>query len=759
LPKPSIQIPQESKPRGEGKFLLEDVPNLHKFSNYSKLFIADLLLDGYKKTQGYLPSEEVINKYPTVLINRRYYIGALLEISDSFRECDLKIYGVLIGSRVGNILSVKIPIENIVYLSEVSGIDFIEIDKPVKPQLDQVRNFTLTNYVHQGYQLPESYTGKNVIVGVIDRGFDFTHPVFWDTTYTRYRIQRLWDMGKNIGNPPGGYQYGTEVLGGSNIRNWLYDVQNETHGTHVAGIAAGGFSGNPVHRYKGIAPECELVIISTGGYDSQFIDGINYVFNYATTVNRPAVVNLSWGAHIGPHDGTSLFDKAIDNLVGPGKIVVGAAGNEGGDSIHLSKTFTSTDTLLYSFVEFPYLSGQTDGRAIIDVWGAPNTSFRVFAAVYNINKNSFEDYTSFISSNYNSVYVDTLYDKDPFFPDRCIVKIIPTSRSWLNNKPNILIYFDNTDQDNSYKYVLIGVIGRNTSVHAWTSKSSPDSLAIFVSKGYGYPVKSGNTDYTVGEIGGTGKNIISVGAFTTKNTYTDFAGGTQYIPFYASIGAIAPFSSKGPTVDGRIKPDISAPGNVVVSSVSRFDSHYNSNSKEVVSGLTDRTNTWWFATMQGTSMSAPVVTGIIALMLQASPRFSPSQIKQIFQTSAITDNYTGITPNNAWGWGKVNAYAALRKIVVAVAEGKMPKSYSLYQNYPNPFNPKTTIEFETPERTNVTLVVYDVLGREIEKLVQKELEPGRYKVNFDAKGLPGGVYFYTLKTSKSAQTKKMLLIK
>jgi hypothetical protein len=334
--------------------------------------------------------------------------------------------------------------------------------------------------------------------------------------------------------------------------------------------------------------------------------------------------------------------------------------------------------LLYSFVEFPYLSGKTNGRATIDIWGSPNTTFKVFTAIYNINSNSFEDYTLYISSNYRGVYIDTLYDKDPLFPDRCIVEISAVDKSPLNNKPNIKIYVDNTDQDDNYRYVLIGIIGRNTTVHAWAN-SIPDGLAIFVDKGYAYPVKSGNTDYTVGEIGGTGKSIISVGAFTTKNIYTDFRSRTQFIPYFTLIGEIAPFSSKGPTVDGRIKPDITAPGNVVVSAVSRFDSHFDSNSPLVVSGLTDGTNTWWFAALQGTSMSAPVVTGIIALMLSANPQLSPSQIKEIFQTTSITDNYTGITPNNTWGWGKVNAYSAIRKIVVSVTEeNTIPKSYALY---------------------------------------------------------------------------------
>jgi N-acetyl-anhydromuramyl-L-alanine amidase AmpD len=112
------------------------------------------------------------------------------------------------------------------------------------------------------------------------------------------------------------------------------------------------------------------------------------------------------------------------------------------------------------------------------------------------------------------------------------------------------------------------------------------------------------------------------------------------------------------------------------------------------------------------------------------------------------------------GWSS-GAYLKIIPPPVEVKEksNEIPSKFTLYQNYPNPFNPTTTIEFDIPERTNVKLVIYDILGREIETLIDKELEPGKYKLNFTATNLPSGVYFYTLKTPKSIQTKKMLLIK
>ncbi|MBA4312239.1 MAG: hypothetical protein C0417_06385 [Chlorobiaceae bacterium] len=84
---------------------------------------------------------------------------------------------------------------------------------------------------------------------------------------------------------------------------------------------------------------------------------------------------------------------------------------------------------------------------------------------------------------------------------------------------------------------------------------------------------------------------------------------------------------------------------------------------------------------------------------------------------------------------------------------------ALYQNYPNPFNPNTTIHFELPEESHVTLKIYDMLGREVATLVNDVRKVGSYKVAFDGTKLPGGIYFYKLMSGGFAQTKRLILIK
>jgi hypothetical protein len=89
----------------------------------------------------------------------------------------------------------------------------------------------------------------------------------------------------------------------------------------------------------------------------------------------------------------------------------------------------------------------------------------------------------------------------------------------------------------------------------------------------------------------------------------------------------------------------------------------------------------------------------------------------------------------------------------------VPKIYALKQNYPNPFNPTTNIRFDLPKDSDVNLVVYDLMGREVAKLVNNRLNAGYYTINFNAANLPSGVYIYRLKAGDFVSTKKLMLLK
>lgn len=114
------------------------------------------------------------------------------------------------------------------------------------------------------------------------------------------------------------------------------------------------------------------------------------------------------------------------------------------------------------------------------------------------------------------------------------------------------------------------------------------------------------------------------------------------------------------------------------------------------------------------------------------------------------------------GWGPTTNIVQsvdLSTTPVKQTQGVVPSVFVLFQNYPNPFNPSTTISFDIPKRSQVRLVVYDVLGREVKTLVDGDKPAGSYQVTFDASGLPSGVYFYRLTSGSFAATKKLMVVK
>ncbi|MFN3387104.1 MAG: S8 family serine peptidase, partial [Candidatus Thermochlorobacter sp.] len=207
-----------------------------------------------------------------------------------------------------------------------------------------------------------------------------------------------------------------------------------------------------------------------------------------------------------------------------------------------------------------------------------------------------------------------------------------------------------------------------------------------------------------------------------------------------SAGVRAPFSSVGLTADGRIKPDVMAVG------VSVFTTGLATSSSYVVAN--------------GTSFSCPIVAGVAALLLSANPALTPVQVRNILRQTASQSH----APNREMGWGIVNARAALervRQVSSIETSPKVGKAFELYQNYPNPFNPTTVIAYQLPVASEVSLKVFDALGREVATLVRARQDAGRYSVPFSAatSRLASGIYFYRLQAGTFSETKKMLLVK
>ncbi|MBS1684651.1 MAG: S8 family peptidase [Bacteroidetes bacterium] len=643
-------------------------------------------------------------------------ISALIRVAPSVSQADMEALGVHIGTKAGRIWTAQVPVANVEAFTQLRGIDYIQLDEPVCMALDSARRTTRVDSVHAGIGLPHPYTGKGVVVGIVDVGFDYTHPTVYDTSGTHYRISRVWEM-KSLGTPPAGFNYGSEITDSFMIQNQQTDNTGATHGTHVMGIAAGsGFGSTDTSSalYRGMAFESELVLVGImpdssqwqGTGMSDFLDGINYVFTYAASVGKPAVVNLSWGTPVGPRDGTSLFSEGCDALTGAGRIFVVAAGNEGESAIHLQKTFTSADTMVKTFATFdPYLNVK---KLWLDFWG---DSSKIFSLQVSLQHGSEIASTGYIPLD-NNLHSFSLPGTNH---DSLYVQMV-TSTAEFNGKPRIYLTLYNRATTDS---VLLSIKSSDGRVDFWDGYVTNGEGYGGPLSGYGYTwAQQGDTNYVTSDIVST-RSAISAGAYSAKVEYTNINHHSYNFFNYTTLGALVPFSSHGPTTDGRVVPDITAPGLCVVSSVNSFCADVRPGGvdyNDVVSSWLDpnQNKKYYWAQFSGTSMATPCTSGIIALMLEANPGLYPDQIKRILTQTAILDTFTGVLPAaglNTWGHGKINAYGAVIAASLSTGVGEVPGNTLAVSLYPNPNNGRFTLNYQAECAAVLAVEVYDISGR------------------------------------------------
>ena len=692
-------------------------------------------------------SAELKQFYPVRTIENQNFIGALLKVGPGVDEKAMLSLGVKINSRVGDIWSVLIPLFSLEKLLTVKGLIYVEADFTIKKKLDNATTECNVKLVHAGTGVQRRCYGDSVVIGIVDGGFDYTHPTFYDTTGTNLRIVRSWEQENTQGPPPTGFTYGTEFSTTQALLDKKSSTTTGNHGCHVAGIAGGSGYLTPGKQYMGVAPAASLVFVEMSDGASAIQDGINYTFLYAASVGRPAVVNLSLGTAIGPHDGTSLLDQAIDGLVGQGRIVAGAAGNEGKTPLHLYHAFNS-DTVR-TFMNFENSdAGPQINEGNVDNWGSASSDFSVSVSLFDPQG------TLLVSSPFYAASANPSVDTHLVAGnDTLKYKITGIGSSPLNQKPNILVRVERNVNTNR---VGITLASSNSQVNTWNNGTGTGASLYDTVNGSKLPnYTAGDNVCTIGEIGGTSKKIITVGAYTTKHEYLNIKGVTQTSD--DELNTLAEFSSRGPTIDGRTKPEITAPGEELVSSVNSYSPKYDDNNSSSVLKVEQGGNKWYFAAMQGTSMATPMTTGIIALMLQANHLLGPEQVKQMLQNSARTDSYTGTIPptgSNSWGWGKIDAQKS-----VQAAFGSMgienPEETQITA-FPNPTSGLVYIKNPGLGGQTSEISVQNAIG--VTVLRQSHTWYTNDALQIDLSNYPQGMYVITINNNRDQQSHKKILI-
>ena len=581
-----------------------------------------------------------------------------ISVEEGFDPMNLAIEGVEIQSVFNRIVTAAVTPEAIVRLCELDGVKYIQRAHKVNLCNDFGRRDLKVDQIHknEGNELPQPYTGTGVVVGMIDTGVEYGHRSFYSTDGTELRIRRVWDM-NGFGTPPEGFTYGKELKTESEILTATCDSRYDYHGSHTMGTAAGG--GNLPTKYYGMAPDADIVFVSFKTDDNSAIaDGIKYIFDYADEVGKPCVINMSLGSHQGPHDGTSYVDQIIDEMSGPGRIIVGAAGNEGEARMHASKTFTAGSKTLKTLLT--YNSGQSHKLHYLDIWGTPGSNFTVKMSIFDSLKGrALYSSDAFDTANPDkNVYYFTYLDEEGADMD-CVItgEINPE-----NGAPHVYIEASMGDLGTGRMPGLTITGEAGATVNLWNVGQHEFSSNNIAS------LTNGDNNMTVGEIGGTANRIITVGSYDGRDTVY-FTHGNYYALTETAISSYkkhqhSVFSSYGPTADGRTVPHILAPGMPVISTFNRYAMDATMLDQETCDYTTDASGRkYYYMYSMGTSMAAPHVAGSIALMLQANPELTPEQARQIIQETAVTSSEMGTLPNNTWGAGRLNTLECVKRAV------------------------------------------------------------------------------------------------
>ena len=484
--------------------------------------------------------------------------------------------GCRVLAQVGDIYIADIPVHRLSALSRYAGVKRIEANRSHSLVMDSTAIHLNTQPVYEGTNLPQAYTGEGVVMGVVDVGFDVTHPNFFDSTASRYRIKRFWDQlsTDTVGSALYvGADYTTEeaIRGYAHSRDGLI----QTHGTHTLGIAAGSGYDSP---YRGMAYESDICIVNNAvSSDIALIDSADiykytyatdalaykYIFDYAASVGKPCVVSFSEGSSQDFRGDDQLFYEMIENLTGPGRIFVAAAGNDGG-----RKTYFRKPQGTESMGAFFYSGGN-----VVSFTAKSQSSFAIRTTIYETPREVKTVSTAEVLSSPDSIYTDTLVAGD-----RQYVLTVTAYPSCYNPSETAYDFYLRGDARlGMEREISVELVGTDADVELFKGSGYISASATNPSLDAGEMVCSIHSP-------GSAPAAICVGGTAYRTGVVNYQG--VYRPYNMGTGGIRyRHSSVGPTYDGRTKPDVMAPGVNVISSYSSYYLEANPTASDIASDV------------------------------------------------------------------------------------------------------------------------------------------------------------------------------
>lgn len=662
----------------------------------------------------------------------RATITAFIRINGHQTDDILRKHGCRKFAQWEDIVIASIPLDQVEALAAERNVSRIEANRGAHALMDTTALVVDALPVYELSDNHPAFTGAGVVVGVEDIGFDLTHPNFYDASGNYYRIGAFWDqLSKDtIGSS---LPVGRDYLGQAEILacGQSTDAPTQTHGTHTSGIAAG--SGYDT-KYRGMAFDSELCLVSNAvTEDIEYIDsadiykytsaidalGMKYCFDYASLQGKPCVVSFSEGYNPYLDEEDSLFSAALDHMIGPGRIIVTSAGNEGVEKTYFEKLATQQEAgaFVRCFRESAIyrLTSTEPLRLILYYYKGGNAvptdtlSFTTAEVVYDsiMTKKLIcgEDSLSF------SVYRNT-----SSFLDGDVYQIALKANRTLDSFSPLALVVGGEG--------IIKVYGG--SKMAFASRGDVDQRWSAAQKGFNIVAP------------GCFPAVICVGSTSHRLEIVNEQGEVQHSMDGTVSGMLSPFSSTGPTMNGLMKPDVVAPGGNVVSSYSHIAHPDNA----IVGWSEFQGERYPWAADTGTSMSTPVVAGIIALWLQAKPDLTPEEVREVLSRSCRRPDTSLDYPNNFYGYGEIDAYRGLLEILgLTKIEG-----ISLHQPQRvqvRPVNGDLQILFDDVPQAPVAVKVYNLSGLCV---YSESMRLSGTEITIDLPLLPQAVYAVQIET-------------
>ncbi len=578
----------------------------------------------------------------------------------------LRAAGARIRGQMGRVVSFEASLVEAATFAAQPAVLKLDIAHRMRPELEISGPETRSDLVRDSVS-GFGGTGAGVLVATLDTGQDVKHGDFRHADGTT-RFKALWNMDPACkGDPPPGHSTGcyytsdriNRYLTGKSGLKYGDPAIMGGHGTHVMGTAAGNGletrKGYPAGVYVGMAPEADLIGVRVfneyGAFVGDLIEGLQFLGEEQERQGSPPiVVNISLGHQYGAHDGSDSDEAAIDAFVQEGlgggitRVVVKSAGNDGGSGMYVTSIFGP----VVHPVTVPVLD--SDGGAcgsflgagndlfVSMLWYPGNSTVRISVTTgdnaFTFGNDTGNPYGyNYVDTTYGSIFADCPASPDPINGDRYCWVGVDDSGGYAPSSGTWKIMVNQLSGPQGGKYDAWMVIGQKGYCNvSWDAPSPGGTISI----------------------PGTAQEGITVGAYMTRTSWTTFKGREVSYEPPPTTGDIAFFSSEGPTRDGRIKPDLAAPGmGIAAARSSKVSTATGSEGR--LRTLGDKKH----MVLEGTSMAAPHVAGAAAQLLSVDPTLDAHQVRMLLLAGALSDGFTGAAlPDNVWGHGKLDVFEA-----------------------------------------------------------------------------------------------------